>query len=110
MKIEVGKAYKARNGARVVILEDDGDEEFPFNADNEESYTVDGRVFRSQDTELDLIAPWEEPTVGRSLRQQTIHEYVLAMIRNGGIYTEHDVLEIVKHATLMADEVLKGEG
>lgn len=64
MKLKVGTTYKARNGDKVTITYHDGDDIFPFDADNGQSYTPSGTIWTNGETSYDLIAEWrDEPTV-----------------------------------------------
>lgn len=61
MQLQVGKAYKARNGEKVTIF-DNNHIDYPFYGDNGNSYTRDGRQFKFQESQNDLISEWvEEP-------------------------------------------------
>lgn len=61
MKIEVGKTYLNRRGRRVTIEGRSGSV-YPFDGDDGECYTPDGRFWTSGESPLDLVAPDDPET------------------------------------------------
>ena len=62
MKLEVGKAYRTREGKRIIAKIDDLGDDMPIYCDNDCWYERDGRI-NTDDRELDIIAEWiDEPS------------------------------------------------
>jgi len=76
LQLEIGNSYKTRDGKKVTITHNDGDEDWPFNGDNGESYQTNGKSYSDDtDFEEDLIAEWVEPAedkVAFTLKPETI--------------------------------------
>ena len=60
--LEVGRKYLSREGKIITIKSDDNHSCFPFGGDNDESHTIEGRVWMSRESRRDLITRIVEPT------------------------------------------------
>lgn len=64
LRLEVGKSYRSRDGEKVTITDKDSDDTWPFNGDNGDCYTLNGRAYDDDcPMDSDLIAEWVEPAV-----------------------------------------------
>ena len=60
LKIEVGKAYRDRNGNRIFIEKTSNNCDFPFVDSDGQTYRENGIFYDNDTSEFDLIAPWED--------------------------------------------------
>lgn len=65
MILELGKSYRTRDGGKVVIVSVDGGLgiHYPFNGDNNQTYSQNGRWCCSYESGADLVALWEEEQI-----------------------------------------------
>lgn len=64
IKLEVGKAYRTRNGKKAIVdgTQNTGSYKFDGNVEGSiETWTADGRVFVGMHNDYDIVALWEEP-------------------------------------------------
>lgn len=82
MKLEVGKAYRTRDGRKVIVTEMDGDDEYPFlgrDADRLPYYfsKYGQNIVPHCRPRLDLIAEWtDEPTTAPEHGGAPLHTLV----------------------------------
>lgn len=58
LKLEVGKAYRTRDGERVDIRHTTGHDLYAFQGSNDHTYTVSGTIWSVGTDKEDLIGPW----------------------------------------------------
>lgn len=102
MILEVGKSYRTRDGGKVVIVSVDGGLgiHYPFNGDNNQTYSQNGRWCCSYESGADLVALCEDNPAapkykaGDILTVRLLDEGAKVMNRPN---TNDDVLEIIYH-------------
>jgi hypothetical protein len=70
LKLEVGKTYRARNGARYTILSDDKHQTYPMNGNGNECWMRDGRyVDEARPSGYDLVEEVRDPAAPDPVNQ-----------------------------------------
>lgn len=108
LQLEVGKYYRAVNGAKVYVIRNDEHLVFPFDGDNGCSYTSRGTEYEMSESSNDLIEEWkddEETPLVRAL------EGLADMVNQPPHYTSHpsgiECIEVTRHMSFNLGNAMK---